>query len=92
MALMLPILGKGNWLGPFVNPIKALLYSPFVDQKFGMMMAQMRKDDLGVLADLLESGEIVPVIDRRYPLNQVAEAIRYSEQGHARGKIVINLE
>ncbi len=84
--------GKGNWLGPFVNPIKALLYSPFVDQQFGMMMSQMRKDDLGVLADLLEAGEIVPVIDRRYPLNEVAEAIRYSEQGHARGKIVINLE
>jgi NADPH:quinone reductase-like Zn-dependent oxidoreductase len=83
---------KGDWFGPFVNPIKALLYTPFVGQQFGMMMSRMRKDDLGVLAEMLESGIIVPVIDRRYPLSEVAEAMRYSEEGHARGKIVINLE
>lgn len=81
---------KGNWFGPFVNPIKALLYSPFVDQQFGMMISQMRKDDLAVLADLLESGKVLPVIDTRYPLSGVPDAIRYSEEGHARGKIVIN--
>ena len=84
--------GKGNWFGPFVNPVKALLYSPFVGQEFGMMMARMRKDDLGVLADLLESGKIVPAIDRRFPLGGVPDAMRYSEEGHARGKIVIDIE
>ena len=84
--------GKGDWIGPFVNPFKAMLYSPFVGQQLGMMISEMRKDDLGVLADMLASGEIVPVIDRRYPLREVAAAIRYSEEGHARGKIVINLE
>jgi len=84
--------GKGDWFGPFVNPIKALLYSPFVGQQFGMMMSQMRKDDLGVLADMLQTGGILPAIDRRFPLDRVADAIRYSEEGHARGKIVIDVE
>jgi len=57
-----------------------------------MMIAQMRHEDLGTLADLMESGTIVPVIDRRYALSEVPEAIRYSEQGHARGKIIINVD
>ena len=83
---------KGNWLGPFAAPIKAFMYSPFVDQEFGLMIGQMRQDDLGVLADLLKTGVVVPVIDRRYALSEVPEAIRYSEEGHARGKIIINLE
>jgi NADPH:quinone reductase-like Zn-dependent oxidoreductase len=45
-----------------------------------------------VLADLMQSGKMTPVIDRTYKLNQTAEALRYLEQGHARGKVVINLE
>jgi NADPH:quinone reductase-like Zn-dependent oxidoreductase len=40
----------------------------------------------------MQAGEVTPVIDRRYPLSEVPAAIRYSEEGHARGKIVINLE
>ena len=52
----------------------------------------MRKDDLKALADLMETGQVVPVIDRRYSLSEVPAAIRYSEEGHARGKIIINLE
>jgi NADPH:quinone reductase-like Zn-dependent oxidoreductase len=43
------------------------------------------------VAELLESGDVVPVIDRRYSLNQVPEAIRYMEEGHARGKVVITI-
>ena len=83
---------KGNWLGPLMSPIKALMYSPFVGQEFVMLIAKMRKEDLTVLSDLMKSGEVTPVIDRRYPLSEVPAAIRYSEEGHARGKIVINLE
>ena len=49
-------------------------------------------DDLVVLKELLEAGKIVPVIDRRYPLSEVPEAIRYLEEGHARGKVVITLD
>jgi len=83
---------KGNWLGPLMNPIKAMMYSPFVGQEFVMLLAKMRKEDLAVLADLMQAGEVTPVIDRRYPLSEVPAAIRYSEEGHARGKIIINLD
>ena len=84
--------GKGNWLGPLLGPIKASIYSPFVGQDFSLLLAQMRKEDLQTLADLMETRQVVPVIDRRYPLSEVPAAIRYSEEGHARGKIIINLE
>jgi len=57
-----------------------------------MMMAELNKKDLTVLSDLMQSGKVTPVIDRTYPLSQIAEAIRYLEQGHARGKVVITLE
>jgi NADPH:quinone reductase-like Zn-dependent oxidoreductase len=84
--------GRGNWFGPFANPFKALLYSPFVGQQFGMMISKMQQDDLHTLAGMLSSGDIVPVIDRSYPLDGLPDAIRYSEEGHARGKIVIDVE
>jgi len=83
---------KGNWLGPLMGPIKAMMLSPFVGQEFVMLMAKMRKDDLTTLGDLMQAGKVTPVIDRRFRLNEVPAAIRYSEEGHARGKIVINLE
>ncbi len=50
------------------------------------------KEDLLFITELLETGKVVPVIDRRYPLSETAEAIRYLEKGHARGKVVITLE
>ena len=57
----------------------------------GMMMAELNKKDLNVLGDLMQSGKVKPVIDRTYPLSQIADAIRYLEQGHARGKVVITI-
>jgi NADPH:quinone reductase-like Zn-dependent oxidoreductase len=81
----------GRWVGPMARPIKAKVMSPFISQKMGMMMAQSNKDDLNILADLMQSGKVTPVIDRTYPLNQIADAIRYLEQGHARGKVVITV-
>jgi len=83
---------KGNWLGPLMGPIKAMLYSPFVKQEFVMLLAALRQDDLAILADLMQAGKVTPVIDRHYPLSAVAEALRYSEDGHARGKIIIDIE
>jgi len=82
---------KGNWLGPVMGPIKALVLSPFVDQEFGMMMARMDGEDLTILGEFMQSGEMTPVIDRSYSLSEVAAAIRYSEEGHARGKIIIDV-
>ena len=83
---------KGNWFGPLVNPIKAAIMSPFVDQEFGMMIARMDGEDLSILGELIRSGKVTSVIDRRYRLSEVPDAIRYSEEGHARGKIIIELE
>jgi NADPH:quinone reductase-like Zn-dependent oxidoreductase len=82
----------GRWVGPMARPIKAKLMSPFISQKMGMMLAQGNKDDLNVLADLMQSGKVTPVIDRTYPLSEIREAVRYLEGGHARGKVVITVE
>jgi NADPH:quinone reductase-like Zn-dependent oxidoreductase len=82
----------GGLIGPLGRPVKALLLSPFVSQKMGMLMAELNKKDLTILGDLMQSGKVTPVIDRTYPLSQIAEAIRYLEQGHARGKVVITVE
>jgi len=84
--------GRGDWLGPLLGPVWASLYSPFVSQQFSLLLAQMSKDDLNTLADLMTGGYVTPVIDRSYPLSEVPAAIRYSEEGHARGKIIIDME
>jgi NADPH:quinone reductase-like Zn-dependent oxidoreductase len=55
-------------------------------------IAKLNKKDLVLLGDLLQTGKVVPVIDRRYPLSGVAEAVRYLEEGHAQGKVVIIVE
>ena len=81
----------GKWVGPMARPIKAMLMSPFINQKMGLFMAKQDKSDLNILADLMQSGKVKPVIDRTYPLSQIADAIRYLEQGHARGKVVITV-
>jgi len=81
----------GGLIGPMARPIKALFLSPFMTQKMGMMMAELNKKDLNVLGDLMQSGKVKPVIDRTYPLSQIADAISYLEQGHARGKVVITI-
>lgn len=83
---------KGNWIKPLIRPIQAMILSPFVDQEFGLLLAKLNKDDLVFLGDLMRDGKLKPVIDRRYPLSEVAEAISYSEQGHARGKIIITTQ
>jgi NADPH:quinone reductase-like Zn-dependent oxidoreductase len=81
-----------RWIGPFGRVIKTMVLSPFVSQKMGMMMADANHNDLTVLGDLMQSGKVKPVIDRTYKLSEVPDAIRYLEEGHARGKVVITLE
>ena len=58
----------------------------------GMMMADPSNKDLTLLADMMQSGKLKPVIDRTYKLEQMPDAIRYVEQGHARGKVVITVD
>lgn len=81
----------GDWVGPLVPLLEALLLSPFLSQELTGLMAQLRQEDLVELAELMASGQLVPVIDRYYPLPEVPAAIRYSEQGRARGKIIIRV-
>ena len=72
--------------------IKAMLLSPFVSQKMIFMLAHLNEQDLETLRDLMQAGKLTPVIDRRYPLGETAEALRYLEQGHARGKVIIEVD
>ena len=84
--------GKGNWLGPMMSPIKALMLSPFVDQEFVMILGELRQDDLEILGDLIQAGKVTPVIDSHYRLSELRAAIEHSEEGHTRGKIIINVQ
>jgi NADPH:quinone reductase-like Zn-dependent oxidoreductase len=80
--------------GAVTRLIQVLLAGPWVSlrgPKMGFMMARMDTKDLAFLKELLESGKLAPVIDRRYPLSEVADALRYLEGGHARGKVVITV-
>src|SRR5262249_40027033 len=66
--------------------------SNFTKQKFVFYIAKLTKDDFGVLRDLMQSGKVSPVIDRTYKLEQTADAVRYMEEGHARGKVVVTID
>jgi NADPH:quinone reductase-like Zn-dependent oxidoreductase len=83
--------GGGRWLGGTDRQLRAMMLSPFVSQKLGTFVNKENHEDLLVLKELIESGKVTPVIDRTYPLSQVPEAIRYLEEGHARGKVVITV-
>ncbi|KPJ77840.1 MAG: NADPH:quinone reductase [Deltaproteobacteria bacterium SG8_13] len=81
--------GGGRWLGGTDRQIRALLLSPFVRQKLCSFISMPRRQDLQVLKELVETGKVTPVIDRTFPLSEVADAIRYLAEGRARGKVVI---
>ncbi|MGQ0834466.1 MAG: NAD(P)-dependent alcohol dehydrogenase, partial [Gammaproteobacteria bacterium] len=83
---------SGRLFGPLAHAAKALMLSPFVSQDLVVFMADLNKDDLTVLRDLMQAGKVTPVIDRRYRLSEVPAAIRYLKEGHARGKVVITVE
>lgn len=82
--------------GSMAQIFQALLLGPLISmagsKKMSNVMAKSNNKDLVFMKELLEAGKVVPVIDRRYPLSEVAEAIRYLEEGHAQGKVVITLE
>jgi NADPH:quinone reductase-like Zn-dependent oxidoreductase len=82
---------KGRWIGPFGRTIRMLLQSPAVSQRMVSFLAHQNRNDLAVLRGLLDARKVTPVIDRTYALNEVAEAVRYLETGHARGKVVITV-
>jgi NADPH:quinone reductase-like Zn-dependent oxidoreductase len=80
-----------SW-GRIAGNFKAAFLSTFTSQKFVTYIAKLTKDDMGVMRDLMQDGKVKPVIDRTYTLSQTAAAVRYLEEGHARGKVVIVVE
>lgn len=74
---------------------QAMLLGPWISmtgsKKMGNLLARPNQKDLTFIKELLETGKVVPVMDRRYPLSEVPEALRYLEEGHARGKVVITV-
>ena len=80
----------GRWFG-LARQIKALLLSPFVPQRMRVFVVRHNRKDLAVLKELVEDGKVAPVIDGRYELSEVPEALRQQGDGHTRGKIVIGV-
>jgi len=79
----------GRWFGGIHRSLGAGLLSPFVSQNLRGLLSTMRAEDLALLADLMNTGQITPLIDRTYPLERAADAVRYQHEGHARGKVVL---
>ncbi|MBW1856051.1 MAG: zinc-binding dehydrogenase, partial [Deltaproteobacteria bacterium] len=71
----------------FLGPLISMTGS----KKMGILMMRPNRNDLVFVKELIEAGKIVPVIDRRYPLSEVAEAFRYYGEGHSQGKVVITV-
>ena len=71
--------GDQGFLGGLGKALWAMVFSKFVNQQMGMMMADANHNDLTILADMMQSGKLKPVIDRTYKLEQVPDAIRYVE-------------
>ena len=84
--------GGGRWTGGlFRGMVRGPLLSLFVGQKLGGLTSKMNQADLQAVADLVESGALTPVVDRTFDLVEAADAIRYLEQGHPRGKVVVTI-
>ena len=73
------------------DPGNNTIISKTGSKKLGMLAHKPNKVDLDYLNELFETGKVVPVIDRSYPLSEVPEALRYFGEGHAKGKIVITI-
>jgi NADPH:quinone reductase-like Zn-dependent oxidoreductase len=83
--------GGDRWLGGFQRQIFAPVRSLFTGQKLMGLISSERHKDLMTLKELIEAGRLTPVIDRTYPLGEAPQAIRYLEQGHSRGKVVLTV-
>ena len=80
---------SGRWLGPVGRMVRARLLSRFVGQTLTSFTVRPDAADLRALTELVEAGRLTPVIDRTYPFAELADALRYLEGGHARGKVVV---
>jgi NADPH:quinone reductase-like Zn-dependent oxidoreductase len=83
--------GRGRWLGGFDRSLRAPLLARLVGQRLRMLASKPGQQDLQTLRELLEAGQLTPVIDRTYPLGDVPEAMRQMVEGHTLGKLVITV-
>ena len=81
----------GRWIGPGARILAATLISPFVKQRLRAFVENLEPEHLDVLTDLVEAGQLTPVIDRTYPLEHAAAALLHVKDGHTRGKTVITV-
>ena len=81
----------GQWLAGSDRQLRALMLSPFTSQTLTTLICSENTQDLQALTELIESGQVRPVIDRTYPLSQAPEAIAYMRDGHAQGKVVVSV-
>jgi NADPH:quinone reductase-like Zn-dependent oxidoreductase len=75
--------------GGIDRQLRATLLSVVVHQQLGTFITSENAEDLGALRDLVDAGKVAPVVDRTYPLREAAAAVRYVQDGHARGKVVV---
>ena len=79
-------------IGGLVRVLAAPILSLFGSQKFAAVLIRRSQEDLDIMRGLMTTGRVTPVIDKSYSLEEVPEAIRYLEEGHARGKVVITVD
>jgi NADPH:quinone reductase-like Zn-dependent oxidoreductase len=83
---------RGRWLGPLGPMLKTLAYGPFASAQFDTLFASLNKNDLLFIADLMQQGKVKPVIDKIYAADEIRDAFRYFDEGHARGKVVVRFD
>lgn len=91
-GVLIPNSGRGGrWLGPLGRIVRARLLSLFTRQRLRPFTSVEKREDLLTLADLITAGQVTPVLDRTYPLDDAADALRHVATGHARGKVVVTV-
>lgn len=91
-GILIPNSGRGGrWLGPLGRIVRARLLSLFTRQRLRPFTSVEKREDLLTLADLIATGQVMPVLDRTYPLDDAAGALRHVASGHTRGKVVVTV-
>ena len=91
-GVLIPNSGRGGrWLGPLLRIVRARLLSLFTRQRLRPFTSVEKREDLLALADLIATGQVMPVLDRTYPLDDAAGALRHVASGHTRGKVVVTV-
>jgi NADPH:quinone reductase-like Zn-dependent oxidoreductase len=83
---------SGRWIDPLPRAFRSMVMSRFVSQDMRFFIAELNREDLSLLRDLMQAGTVKPVVDRTYKLSEIREAIAYLESGRARGKVIITIE